>query len=51
MQCRSKIAKMESKSEHIKILGVDATAGTLVKLLTIVGGSLASGLARQATNV
>ncbi|GMI11827.1 hypothetical protein TrRE_jg4264 [Triparma retinervis] len=49
--CRAKIKKMEAKSEHIKILGADATTATLAKLLAVVGGSLVSGLMRQATNV
>ena len=50
-QCRTKIEKMTAKSERIKILGVDATTGTLAKLFAVVGGSLVSVLMRQAIDV
>ena len=44
--CESKIAKMRSTNAHIKILGVDATAGSLGRLLLTVVGSLLSGFIR-----
>ena len=50
-QCRTMIEKMNTKNAHVKILGVDATTGTLIKIIAVVSGSLVSGLMRQATNL
>ncbi|GMH70163.1 hypothetical protein TrRE_jg2242, partial [Triparma retinervis] len=36
--CQTKIRKMSAQDEHIKILGVTATSGTVLKLLAVVGG-------------
>lgn len=49
-QLDSKIQQMRVQPARIKVLGVEATMGSLVRVLSAVGGSLLSGLMRQAAD-
>ncbi|GMI52290.1 hypothetical protein TeGR_g4204 [Tetraparma gracilis] len=49
-QLDAKIQQMRAQPAHIKVLGVEATTGSLARVLAAVAGSLLSGLMRQAAD-